>query len=778
MMNNTGSILTQQWLFGGLLAAAGAMLSLASLARTAPTMDVCVLGNHSGLQNYTCSMEDYPVHEGLFHKIRAFAYAQLWLTFLAFCMYMLMSVYVAREAQYRLPAFFLPACFMSVYVVMLLQGLLVFGDERVMMYTHLCVYVVGGFLSLCGVHYFSVDPPDTPPLQPGNSAKAVASTSRPHDVLALYHNVLKILDEQNFHKPQPKSTRELAVEDMQQPIKAASSTWKLTPVLSLFAFIAVPVALSLVGLVRWAVFVLILYALYSGCRMGIHAVVFTLVGVNKLKHFDNVDFQAIYDAQRKIDQLGKGTQTQWQDVMHFVIFPNYKEDPEVLKLAVKSVAKSDLAFSQIVLVLAMEAREEGAQAKAAALCKEVGSQFRHCLVTYHPPDLPGEMPGKSSNTKWAAEQVFEYCTQHKIDIANAVCTVGDADSEFHQEYFAALTYYFVNSGSEENETPARYLTIWQPPVLHYKNYVKQPAIVKLCSLIVGTHELSNLADPDATRVPYSTYSISAKLAKAVHGWDPDWISEDWHMCLKCFLATAGRLNVMPIFLPVLNYTPEGETVWETFVGRWTQEKRHALGFCEIVYFLDHFPRIFSTVQGIEAKMQFLWKGFRLWFKLLMVHVVMASLWALGPLNVMLMGWLHPQDFNRSDPVFLLNFVCQSVCILSLNCLFMANTIIYEAVKKQVDGYDDPSLSIRWRSPLINSLAVVLESALCAPFVFMMAAAAEWIAAVKSAGGNRFDYEVALKPNLSKVLQKNQPPTDEEEEAKPQFGRATTVKLCD
>ena len=43
------------------------------------------------------------------------------------------------------------------------------------------------------------------------------------------------------------------------------------------------------------------------------------------------------------------------------------------------------------------------------------------------------------------------------------------------------------------------------------------------------------------------------------GWDPDWISEDWHMFLKCFLNTGGEVSVSGIFLPVVNYTPEDST---------------------------------------------------------------------------------------------------------------------------------------------------------------------------------------------------------------------------
>lgn len=56
----------------------------------------------------------------------------------------------------------------------------------------------------------------------------------------------------------------------------------------------------------------------------------------------------------------------------------------------------------------------------------------------------------------------------------------------------------------------------------------------------------------------------------VGGWDPDWISEDWHMFLKCFLRCGGAVRLCPIFLPVVNYTPEDSTWLGTLLARWTQ----------------------------------------------------------------------------------------------------------------------------------------------------------------------------------------------------------------
>jgi hypothetical protein len=55
------------------------------------------------------------------------------------------------------------------------------------------------------------------------------------------------------------------------------------------------------------------------------------------------------------------------------------------------------------------------------------------------------------------------------------------------------------------------------------------------------------------------------------------------MFLKCFLNTGGKVTVVPILLPIVNYTPEDDTWWGTIWARWVQ-----VSICEISIFL-FFP---------------------------------------------------------------------------------------------------------------------------------------------------------------------------------------------
>jgi hypothetical protein len=54
----------------------------------------------------------------------------------------------------------------------------------------------------------------------------------------------------------------------------------------------------------------------------------------------------------------------------------------------------------------MEQKEANAGEKAKSLMSAFDARFLSVRATYHPPDLPGEIAGKSSNVAFAAREVF------------------------------------------------------------------------------------------------------------------------------------------------------------------------------------------------------------------------------------------------------------------------------------------------------------------------------------------------------------------------------------
>ena len=91
-------------------------------------------------------------------------------------------------------------------------------------------------------------------------------------------------------------------------------------------------------------------------------------------------------------------------IHHVVMIPNYKEPIEVLERTLTELARSPLARKQITPILAMEESETEAPEKARQLAAQFEPCFAHFLVTYHPSNLSGEIPGKGANETWAARR--------------------------------------------------------------------------------------------------------------------------------------------------------------------------------------------------------------------------------------------------------------------------------------------------------------------------------------------------------------------------------------
>merc|ERR1712232_760069 len=102
--------------------------------------------------------------------------------------------------------------------------------------------------------------------------------------------------------------------------------------------------------------------MYQGWKMGAFIALYAYVGCKKIQHFQKSDFKALYDDEKQHNkEWHKAGAPRWESVRHYVIIPNYKEELDDLRMTLDSVSASIIAKEQISIVLAMEAREEGAQ---------------------------------------------------------------------------------------------------------------------------------------------------------------------------------------------------------------------------------------------------------------------------------------------------------------------------------------------------------------------------------------------------------------------------------
>ena len=333
--------------------------------------------------------------------------------------------------------------------------------------------------------------------------------------------------------------------------------------LSIVSALAFPRALLLVAA---------LIGFYSAIRF-LFAGIANVMGLRKIKQWEATHWPERYRDDAGPDALA------WDDVHHVVIVPNYKEPVEILSRTLDNLARQYEAHRRITIVMAMEAGEEGCIEKAEFLEKQYAPCFENFFFTVHPRGLPGEMQCKSANQAWASRWVKRKLVDEMgYNIGHIVVTTMDADTLWHQDYFAALNYLFAIN-------PERYLRFWQAPIRYHTNICDISPLLRIVNAYSTAFELAYLAAPWWIPMPMSSYSLSLKLLDVSGYWDGDVIADEWHMFIKAYFAREGAVMLDRIFLPFSATAVTGDTLWQAINNRYQQTLRHAWGSKEVGFII-------------------------------------------------------------------------------------------------------------------------------------------------------------------------------------------------
>lgn len=392
-------------------------------------------------------------------------------------------------------------------------------------------------------------------------------------------------------------------------------------------------------------------------------------------------------------------------ITHWVIIPNYKERVEIIRQTLEAIAMQSIGPERICIILAYEAAEDGARAKLLDLPMRF-KEFRKFVLHEHRL-LAGEVAGKSANESSAFRSLCAVAydatkdkslenlassvdrsawsdyTAHTLEegdlfsnFANqSVVTIMDADSILHQYHLYGIekSYNFTNHDE-------RYRCIWQAPISNMMNMYSVPAPSRLMCMIVSLHEMASLAHPTQQKLPFSTYSLSAKLAIDMGGWASDVLAEDWHCMARAFFATLGSVRIVPLFFPVLCYAVKESTYWTSCTARFEQAKRHAWAVIEIacVYaFWRSIPSEHRPLLGDYLAM--LWKMFKLhYIAIFQTPMVVGSLIFNTQLANVGFSFFTPQPDNPLWLVFAVSTVLMSILPL-LTIVSFRTALLYESV---------------------------------------------------------------------------------------------------
>lgn len=371
------------------------------------------------------------------------------------------------------------------------------------------------------------------------------------------------------------------------------------------------------GSVSW--FIILFLALLAFIRpvaCAIFVVVFDFYWIIRTVYLTTLLVMAHHKltAQRDKDWIKEcqrlKTDKKWQDIYHLIIFPIYKEGPEILRDSLNSLKNTHYPKERLIVVATFEERYSKAQEHARILEKEFKGIFFSYLTSMHPDGLPGERRLKGANATWAAKKAKEFVTEQRIPIENIVVSCFDADTCVEREYFGCLTYHFLTH-------PKPHQASYQPIPVYNNNIWHAPSLARLVELSSSFCQMIESMRLEKF-VTFSSHSMSFKTLVDIQYWPVDMISDDSVVYWKAFLYFNGDYRVVPLYTMVSMDMAYGKTMFKTMAIQYKQKRRWAWG-------VENFP--FLVERLIDNNRIPFTKKIRRSFNLLEGHVTWA-VWAI------------------------------------------------------------------------------------------------------------------------------------------------------
>jgi hypothetical protein len=385
-------------------------------------------------------------------------------------------------------------------------------------------------------------------------------------------------------------------------------------------------------------------------------------------------------AAEKLDWMGEVRGFgDWKKVRHVIMILVANESKDTYEKTIAALAQQTFPLKQIVLVMATEERFPNGKVEAEKLGKKFGKLFGEYLITVHPKNIPGEIKGKSSNEAWASREAKKILVDEmQWDINYITITSNDADAILHNQYFAYLTFKFLDD-------PNRYEKFWQPAIVFYNNIWRIPAPNRVINTFSNMWQTGLLMRRDRL-VNFSNYTTTLTLMDRVGYWDADVIPEDYRVFFKAFFKTNGKVEVEPIFLPSSNDAAESTSTWKTFVNEYEQKKRWAWGVSDIPYVVEMFMK--------QPGGSFFNKVLRT-LRLLQDHILWPVNWFIITVGVSVVTLINPV-FKRTALGYSLPRISSG--ILTITIVFLAVLLVLEFRQRPKKPSDISKWKV-WLSPL-------------------------------------------------------------------------------
>ena len=312
------------------------------------------------------------------------------------------------------------------------------------------------------------------------------------------------------------------------------------------------------------------------------------------------------------------------NLYHLVIFPAYKEGPEILRPSLEALKNCNYPKEKLIVILAFEERNPCARENAKILEAEFGNIFHGYLSTFHPDGIPGEKRTKGANATWAAKKARGFLNSLGIRDEAVILSCFDVDTCVDKEYFGCLTYHFLKS-------PDPHRSSYQPMPVYNNNIWEAPSFARLVEISSSFCQMIESMRLEKF-VTFSSHSMSFKTLVNIGYWPVDMVSDDSVIYWKAFLFYKGDYRVIPLYTTVSMDVAYSDSLFKTIRMQYKQKRRWAWG-------VENFPFLINGF--LNDKDIPLIRKIRRGFHLLESHVTWA-VWAvilvlIGPLPIIFGG---------------------------------------------------------------------------------------------------------------------------------------------
>lgn len=384
--------------------------------------------------------------------------------------------------------------------------------------------------------------------------------------------------------------------------------------------------------------------LYRSLRFAL----FAWYAFRKLQRFQKIDWFAelcaLEDSEKPTARAMKPS-----EIRQAIILVHYKESYELLRRSVASYAASVYPIKeQMIFILASEERagKEAIQT-FRKLKREFGRRFFRFEQTIHPPNLPGEIKGKSANATWAGQWLQRTLDQMGVHYQHVLVHNFDADTRVHPQYFAHVALRFL-------ETPQDAVVSYQPVHIYSNNIWDTPAIIRIVATSSTTIFLHNMLRPHRFR-NFSSRTDCFKTIVDIDFWPRDVIPEDSRQYWNMFFTYRRRPTIIPIFVPLRMDAVLANGYFRTIQNQYQQLRRWAWGVVDIPYVISR--SIKDRTIPTKLKVQ----------EILRVIESHYS-WANTSLIITLYGWypfIFGQNFDTTVLGFNLPLVARNILTLAI-----------------------------------------------------------------------------------------------------------------